>query len=646
MESGPLKSIIARPRDERAHVVESLYGERRSFLVGGFALAAAGSITAWHAQTLSLWVITALMAMMTTIRYCAFEIFLANQSQADRHPRFWKRLYWGLGVLHLFIIGFWTTLVFWQTDDQFSQLLCMMAALAYLIGTQGRNFSSLGLVRFQLLACVLPMLLAFYAREAVWGIFFSLFLVAFYMSFMETSAHLRRIFRDMIRTSAVNWELAHTDALTGLPNRPSMQEAIRNAIAGGHPFALHFLDLDHFKRVNDTLGHLAGDQLLRQTATLLQRAVGQSGVVSRYSSDEFVILQLISGRERTPAALAEELLAALSRPVVVNGVTMRGGCSIGIAQYPRDAASFEALAHLADMALFEAKEGGRGRIVQSRPGMRDRAADRLRLESELRRALEDGSIELYYQPIVLNGSLKIASCEALVRWRHATRGNLSPGEFLAVAEEAGLMNALTDRTFELGCQAAAAWPETIGISINLSPSQLCRDDIIEMILARVAEARLDPRRLEIEVTEHMRLDLQPNIREKLNEISAKGIRLALDDFGTGYSNLGQIARLPFNKIKLDKQFLEDIETDERALAVLRGAVQFIAPLGLEIVLEGLETESQIHFALSEKGISHLQGYAFGPPMPAASIRDFLHASARVDKPRAAGGEEPQSARLH
>ena len=621
-------------------MVESLYGDSISYFIGGLAIVAAASVTAWRTGENTIWAVTVAIGAMTIIRLIAFELFLANERHADRHPIFWKRLYSILGVLHLALIGSWTTVVYWRTADHFSELLSVMASLSFLIGTQGRNFSSLALIRCQLLACLIPMLLAFYARSPMWSIVLSLFVVAFYYAVLQTSRRIRGMLQQAIDASEENWRLAHTDALTGLANGISMQTTMQRAIEEREPFALLTVDLDRFKRVNDTLGHLAGNQLLRQTAATLRLIVGETGLVSREASDEFTVLQLTRSDPRTPAALAQEIVDGLGHAASINGATMPNACSVGLARFPDDAVSFETLSHRADMALFEAKAGGGGRTMEYTPGTPDRAADRLQLENDLRRALADGSIELHYQPIVENGTFRIVGCEALARWNHPTRGRISPAEFLPVAEDSGLMDDLTEQTFRAGCRAATEWPPHLDVSINLSPSQLCRQGLIEVISEALAQAGLDPGRLEIEITENMLLDGRPDVLETLHRIRALGVRLSLDDFGTGYSNLGQIALLPINKIKLDKSFLKDFGEDERLTAVLRGAVQFIAPLGFEIVLEGLETEEQLHFAVTQEGISLLQGYAFGVPMPEVAIRDFLVSTTGSARPQ--GGFEPVS----
>ncbi|WP_185983631.1 putative bifunctional diguanylate cyclase/phosphodiesterase [Aureimonas mangrovi] len=604
-------------------MTESLYGDRKSFVVGGLAVFSAACVTAWRTGVPLVWVIAAAIGTMTLIRLVAFELFLANETHADRHPAFWRRLYSILGVAHLLIIGSWSTAIYWLAGDHFSELLSITATLAYLIGTQGRNFASIALVRAQLLAGLIPMILAFYARSPGWSISFSIFVVAFYFSVMQTTRRIRTMFRQAIETAEENWRLAHTDPLTGTANRISMQEAMGRAVEERQSFTLHYIDLDRFKRVNDTLGHIAGDQLLRQTANRLQKIIGSGGLVSRVAGDEFIVFQLADLDMRTPADCAAEIIDALNRPVVINGATMPNSASLGYARYPQDAATIDAVSHCADMALYEAKSKGGGHAIAYQLGTPDRAADRLQLENDLRRALRENALELYFQPIVHNGSFKISGCEALVRWHHPTRGAIPPAEFLPVAEDAGLMGKLTDQTFRAGCRAAMRWPDHVGVSINLSPSQLTRVDLLSMICQALSEAGLPPERLEVEITENLFIEDREDLREALEGIRGLGVRLSLDDFGTGYSNLVQIALLPINKIKLDKSFLKNISTDERKAAVLRGAVRFIAPLGLDVVLEGVETPEQVDFAASLEGLTHLQGYAFGAPMPDHIVEGFL-----------------------
>lgn len=622
MDTIALSRMIPRPRQRRAYVVDSLYGDRLSFFIGGLAVVSAAAYTAVRTGEGELWLVTAGIAFFVVLRLAAFAIFLGNASHADRHPVFWKRLYSWLAVAHLALIGTWTALTHWLTVDEFSQTLSVFVALGYMIGAQGRNFSSLPLVQCQLIACILPMIVGFTALSTTRAVILGLFLAAFYFSVVGTSRRIRGILHDAIEASEENWRLAHTDALTGLPNGTSMRTTIQRLIREGRPFTLLIVDIETHRRVMETLGQLASDQFIRQMGGTIREVVGRGSLVAREPGDRFQIVHP-DGEARSAEELARALLDVIGRPSVVNGITMQGACSIGAAHFPGDGLLFEEISHHADMALFEARAAGGQRFVTFAPGTPDRAADRLQLENDLRQALRDDLIELHFQPILENGTYRVVGCEALARWPHPTRGSIPPGDFLVVAEDAGLMDDLTDRTLIAGCRAAASWPASMQVSINLSPSQLLRTDLIPTIAKSLKDSGLSPDRLEIEITETMVLETHPCVIETLRRISAMGVRLSLDDFGTGYSNLGRIALLPIGKIKLDKSFLDGLGQDERRTAVLRGAVRFIATLGLELVMEGVETEAHVRFAASEPGVSLLQGFAFARPMPEAEILDYL-----------------------
>ncbi len=630
MDTTALSAMMPQPRNRRAYVVESLYGDRLSFFIGGLAVVCAAAYTALRTGERALWLVTAGIALFVVLRLIAFAIFLANASHADRHPVFWKRLYTWLGVAHLALIGSWTAVAHWLTGDEFSQTLSVFVALGYMIGAQGRNFSSLALVRCQLLACILPMVVGFMALSSTRAVILGLFLAAFYLAAIGTSRRIRGILHDAIEASEENWRLAHTDPLTGFPNATSMRTTLQRLIREGRSFTLLIVDIETSRRVSETLGQLAGDQFLRQAGATIRHVIGERSLIAREPGDRFQIVHP-DGEGRSAAEIAAAVIDAIGRPTVVNGVTMPGACSIGAAHFPGDGRLYEEVSHHADMALFEAKAAGGRRFFAFAPGTPDRAADRLQLENDLRQALREDLIELHFQPILENGTYRVIGCEALARWPHPTRGSVPPSDFLVVAEDAGLMDELTDRTLLAGCRAAAEWPISVEVSINVSPSQLYRVDLVSTIAQCLAESGLDPERLEIEITETMVLEDHLGVVETLRQIRALGVRLSLDDFGTGYSNLGRIALLPITKIKLDKSFLEGLDQDDRRTAVLKGAVRFIAPLGLQLVLEGVETEAHVRFAASEPGIGFLQGYAFARPMPAPAILDYLNGKVAEEK---------------
>jgi diguanylate cyclase (GGDEF)-like protein len=421
--------------------------------------------------------------------------------------------------------------------------------------------------------------------------------------------------------------MTHHDDLTGLPNRALLCERIEPALEGlhkGRGLSVLCLNLDRFKQINDTLGHLAGDTLLKAVGDRLAACVEPGDTVARLAADEFAVLQIAGEQPVAATALAARILAAIAEPFELDGHPATVGVSIGIAVAPCDGNEPDQLLKNADLALDRAKAEGRGIYRFFEQGMDAHMQARCRLQVDLRKALADGQLELYYQPIVNLEQDAICGFEALMRWHHPERGFVSPGEFIPLAEETGLIVPVGEWAIRQACTAAAAWPDHIKIAINLSASQFKSRHLADTVISALASSGMPARRLELEITESVLLQNNEATLATLHQLRALGVRIALDDFGTGYSSLSYLRSFPFDKIKIDRCFVSDLsEAGEDALAILRAVASLGTSLGIATTAEGVETADQLA-RVREEGCTEMQGYYFSPPRPLKDVgRLFL-----------------------
>ncbi|OAS20199.1 diguanylate cyclase [Methylobacterium platani] len=419
--------------------------------------------------------------------------------------------------------------------------------------------------------------------------------------------------------------MALHDALTGLPNRVLFHRRLAEAVAAGAPVGLLCLDLDHFKLVNDTLGHPAGDALLRQVAERLRACLPAAGLVARLGGDEFAVLGP-AGRDAL-LGLADRIIAALGRPFALpefQDVTV--GTSIGIALAPEHGDDPDGLLRKADTALYAAKADGRRTRRVFEPAM-DAALQRRRaLERDLRAAIAADALEVHYQPLVATGDLAVTGCEALLRWRHPERGFVSPAEFIPVAEETGMIAALGEWVLREACREAAGWPGGVRVAVNLSPAQFRTPDLAGTVARALAESGLDPARLELEITEQVMLEETVANVAVLRRLRGLGVRIAIDDFGTGYASLSYLQAFPFDKIKIDRSFTAALGREATAVAIVQAVIGLGASLGITTLAEGVETEAQLA-SLRRSGCAEVQGFLFSRPVPADALRGLLAAGA-------------------
>ena len=422
--------------------------------------------------------------------------------------------------------------------------------------------------------------------------------------------------------------LARYDELTALPNRVNFRDEIERLLAVPHDAeqlsALLFVDLDQFKQVNDTLGHPCGDQLLCAVADRLRAMLRPEDFVARFGGDEFVVFQQNIRSNEEAAGLARRIVDHLSERYKIDNHLVEIGASIGIAMTSHGV-SADTLLKNADMALYRAKADGRGTFCFFRDEMAQTVEARRILELDLRKALANEEFELFYQPLVNLKSGRIATCEALLRWNHPVRGTVSPVDIIPVAEDMGLIVDLGRWILRKACMECMKWPEGVSVAVNFSPQQFHQRDVLSEVRYALEVSGLPAHRLEIEITESSLLRNTQLTHDVLSQLRAIGVRISLDDFGTGYSSLSYLHNFPLQKVKIDRSFLEGIDTD-RPLTLLRGVARLSADLGMSVVVEGIETNEQLELISADGTVTEAQGYLFSRPVQAVRVRQLLNAS--------------------
>jgi diguanylate cyclase (GGDEF)-like protein/PAS domain S-box-containing protein len=419
--------------------------------------------------------------------------------------------------------------------------------------------------------------------------------------------------------------MARHDALTGLPNRVLFGERVEQAIADmgrGNGFAVLSVDVDHFKQVNDTLGHPIGDELLRAVAERLQSCIREIDTVGRLGGDEFAVVQRNVRQPEDAALLARRIIEIAGAPYDINGHRVTIGISIGISLAPNDGSSCEKLLKNSDVALYRAKSDGRGTWRFFESEMDARLQARLALEHDLREALNNDQFELHYQPVYHLERNRISGFEALLRWNHPMRGRVSPGEFIPVAEEIGLIIPLGAWVLQRACAEARNWPEEVRLAVNVSPAQFKSGQLVQQVTSALAASGLPAQRLELEITESVLLGNNVETVATLHALRRLGLRISMDDFGTGYSSLNYLRSFPLDKIKIDQCFVRDLGTTEGSGFIVRTIIGLAKSLKMTTTAEGVETEEQLSWLRAE-GCTEVQGYLFSLPRPASEVPGLL-----------------------
>jgi len=435
--------------------------------------------------------------------------------------------------------------------------------------------------------------------------------------------------------------MAHHDALTGLPNRTYFHDRLLQATVQakrGVPFVLMSLDMNGFKGVNDNLGHAAGDELLRAVAQRLRDCVRESDTVARLGGDEFAIIQTGPKEEGDAVVLAKRLIQALEQPYLLHGQQVLSGASVGMTMAPKDGTEADDLMKKADMALYRAKKDEAVKFSFFEPELDTRMETRRMLERDLRQALLQDEFRLHYQPLVDATTREVTSYEALVRWQHPTRGMVSPADFIPLAEESGLIVPIGEWVVRAACEEAATWTEQVKVAVNLSPAQFKSGRLVEMIAESLSISGLSAERLELEITESVLLQNSETTLKALHRLRELGVRIALDDFGTGYSSLSYLRSFPFDKLKIDRSFVQDLPESHSARAIVQAIAALGTSFNMAITAEGVEKLEQIEYLRGE-GCNELQGFYLSRPKPIEELvvtRRAPKAAAEVER---VGGEQ-------
>ena len=437
---------------------------------------------------------------------------------------------------------------------------------------------------------------------------------------------------DRKRAEAQIHHMAHHDGLTDLPNRVAFSEKLTEMLNGakdsGEKFAVLCLDLDRFKEINDVFGHSIGDGLLKEVARRFQ-SVTQGHFLARFGGDEFTVITAFGPQPEDAAALAARLQTALDGDLDVSGHQLRTGLSIGVATYPADGRDETTLLGNADAALYRAKAEGRGKTQFFEIAMDQRLRERRALQTELRMAVTRGELSLHYQP-QSRVSGEVVGLEALCRWNNPGRGNVPPGVFIPLAEETGLIMVIGEWTLREACREAASWPKPLSLAVNLSPIQFRHGDLVGLVHSVLLETGLNPNRLELEITEGVLVEDFDRGVSILRRLKALGVRIAMDDFGTGYSSLSYLQAFPFDKIKIDRSFISNVNTNAQSAAIVRSVVGLAQGLNLPVLAEGVETSEQLAF-LAREHCDEVQGYLLGRPMAIEAYAEIVGRIAPVQK---------------
>jgi diguanylate cyclase (GGDEF)-like protein len=604
----------------REILVDSLYAHPFSLTVAALTGIFTSAVAAYEAAEP---VITKLAAIMSLIAVARILMALFLPRILGKDSRRLETFYEIGAFSYALFIGLTGAMTVHLDVATSVQLLMVCNAVGYAVAIAARNAGRPSIAIGQLVLALGPICYVLAHEENLALIALSVSILALLPAMTSIALNVFRTLRNSIaaaETSARLAErmqiLARSCVVTGLLNRAGLNHHLVETLSGlepGKKLAMFWMDLDKFKEVNDSLGHQLGDKLLAEVAARLKAAAPEGATVARFGGDEFIVACEVSGQAAVES-LAQKMMDEITRPMRIDGHRLEIASSMGIAVLPDDGEDIDTLMQGADLALYHSKVNGRKQVNFFDPAMTRDLVRRREIESELRLALQRDELSIFFQPIIDLKTGRIRAFEALVRWFHPEKGELRPDEFIPVAEETGAIITLGNWITVQAAKAAAAWPEEITIAVNLSPVQIKAPGAALGILNALREARLDPRRLELEITETVLLDDSQNTEHFISELSNAGVRFALDDFGTGYSSLGYLNKYPFSKIKVDRSFVSGIHAGKKSDAIIRAVSGMAATLDMEIVAEGLETIEQVE-AVREAGCTMGQGYYFSRAVP-------------------------------
>jgi len=601
--------------------VETLYTQPTGLVIGALCGISVALTAAWYAPDGPARQV-ALAMIVTGVLRVTMSLWLAR-GKHDHDVRLLEHAYELGAFSYSILVGGLACATILLEIGHHVDVLTTSYALAYSSGIAARNAGRPVIAIGQLLLSVVPVIVACFIMGIPALIVLGVTTAFMVLALGSITLNVFRTLREQIMAADASSRmaermriLARTDVVTGLVNRAGLNHDIVEmvmALPAGRKLGLFWLDLDKFKEVNDTLGHPVGDKVLAEVASRLREQAPEGATIARFGGDEFIVVAEVADRMQCEA-LARALNHDLGRTSRIEGHRIDTASSMGVALLPDDGADTDTLLKCADLALYHAKVGGRNQICFFDHAMTRDLVRRKEIETELRAAIVRDELSIFFQPIIDLSTGRIRSFEALVRWFHPEKGELRPDEFIPVAEETGVIITLGNWITAQAAQACAGWPEDVTIAVNLSPLQIRAPGAALGILNALREAGLDPRRLELEVTESLFLDDNVNTARFIEDLSAEGVRFALDDFGTGYSSLGYINKFPFRKIKVDRSFVSGPNVGKKTDAIIRAVAELGATLDMDIVAEGLETIEQVK-AVRDAGCTLGQGYYFSRAVP-------------------------------
>jgi diguanylate cyclase (GGDEF)-like protein len=608
-------------------LLQSLYQSRLSLLVGAAVGTTVAGFIAWQTQNLWLTACAVLILCAGMVRVISFGMFSHDVQHAYERVRsvIFDAGAWAFAAL----LGMFTFLTLLLSDDPVLHLLSAAVSTGFAAAAAGRNTGRPMIAIGQLIFCGLPLSIGLVMVPSPAHIMLAvsnlLFLAVFIDVTLKTYETVLGAFgerQEKLDLAAVYEKLSRTDPLTGIANRMTLKQNLEEMLSTSpSPIALIWIDLDHFKEINDTLGHAAGDLVLNDVAQSLTGLAGDEGAVARFGGDEFILIQPVANPQAA-FVTGDRIRMAMNRPINAEGTLVDISTSIGIAVSEAGAASADDLLRHADMALYDAKSKGRNCVSMFHPRMEEQLLRTKRIESELRHALERKELTLHFQPIIHIASGRATGCEALLRWHHPELGDIEPATFIPIAEGSGQIEGITDWVLDRACAAATLWPDDVSVSVNISPTLLRGRALQSLVHEVLVRHGLPPRRLELEITESVLVEDNPNVAPMLRGLQDMGIRLSLDDFGTGYSSLSYLCKYRFDALKIDKAFTADVGHSSEARAIVQAVASLASSLSITVVAEGVETAGQLRF-IHERGCTSAQGHYFSRPVDARRISEFL-----------------------
>lgn len=621
-------------RQVRAALVSTLYTSPASLAIGAIAGSVTAACIAYVTGSFALLIVSIAIHLVGVLRIASAVIYLRGEAKGrTREQLHWERIYEIGAWLYASLLGAQAFFTLTNTTNTVILLMAMVMATGYSAGVAARNAGRPVIAIGQLCLGTLPMALGLFLMGTALSITLGLCIVIFVLGMVDISLQIYEVVytalsgkQEKSEVAARFEKMARSDMLTGLDNRLAMQMRLGDLLDDigkleTEKLAVIWMDLDHFKTINDTLGHLAGDKVLIVTAQRVKAVLGSRGWLARFGGDEFVIMALVDTTEEAEL-LGNEILESVSQPVSINDNTVEVAASLGVAVAPDHGAQSEVMLKNADIALYHSKNEGGKSVRIFEPFMHEDFLLHRQIESGLTEAMAKDQFTVLFQPIIDLATGRTRSCEALLRWNHPELGDVSPAVFIPVAESAGLIGDITEWVLRKACEAAAEWPEEVNVSVNISPALLKQNNLPVKIIETLVNTGMVARRLELEITESVLLDKNPHTNSLLRQLQKMGLRLCLDDFGTGFSSLTYLRSWEFDTIKIDKSFIRNIGNSPTDQKIIGAVVQLAKSLEVATVAEGVETEEQLT-RVREAGCSRVQGFYYARPMTAPQAQQRL-----------------------